>query len=117
MRATLPLSPRLAARKRQELATNQTETRTRLAAAAERAKELEGVRLDTAAEARRLVADLQGRLATDEGGQYLQIVISASFSAQPPYERRGRPSRSTGEGTHPSRCRAHLKGRSALMAK
>ena len=52
-------------RKRQELATEQTETRTRLAAAAERAKELEGVRLDTAAEARQLVVDLQSRLATD----------------------------------------------------
>ena len=52
-------------RKRQELATEQTETRTRLTEAAQRAKELEGVRLDTAAEARRLVADLQGRLAAD----------------------------------------------------
>ena len=52
-------------RKRRELATDQTETRTRLTEAAQRAKELEGVRLDTAAEARRLVADLQGRLATD----------------------------------------------------
>jgi len=52
-------------RKRQELATEQTETRTRLTEAARRAKEIEGVRLDTAAEARRLVAALQSRLATD----------------------------------------------------
>ena len=51
--------------KRRELATDQTETQDRLAEAAERAKELEGVRLDTAAEARRLVTGLQGRLTAD----------------------------------------------------
>ncbi|HSU34110.1 MAG TPA: hypothetical protein VLJ88_00475 [Propionibacteriaceae bacterium] len=42
-----------------------TETRTRLTEATERATDLEGVRLDTAAAARRLVAALQGRLAAD----------------------------------------------------
>ena len=51
--------------KRRELGTDQTETRTRLAEATERAKDLEGVRLDTAAEARRLVTALQGRLTAD----------------------------------------------------
>ena len=53
--------------KRRELDTDQTETRTRLAEAAERAKDLEGVRLDTAAEARRLAAALDGRVAADPG--------------------------------------------------
>jgi len=52
-------------RRSKELAADQTDTRRSVTVATERAKELEGLRLDTAAEARRLVAALQGRLAAD----------------------------------------------------
>jgi len=46
-----------------------------------------------------------------------KIVISASFSAQPPYERHGSPSRSTGGRHPPVTVPGAVKGRSGLMAK
>jgi hypothetical protein len=52
-------------RRSKELAADQADARRSVTVATERAKELERVRLDTAAEARRLAAALQGRLAAD----------------------------------------------------
>jgi hypothetical protein len=66
--------------KRRELATDQTETRTRLAQSREPAKELEGVRLDTAAEARRLVAALQAGLPPNLRSRVDQAGFSGSLA-------------------------------------